>query len=208
MRQSAGRVFKRFVLTRPRGAGQFIVFGLAALMFVAQRFAVSSLGQHGAEADLRRAIFYSTTAVLIVLALQLRHYVGAWLVAAGIVMNFIPISAHGGLMPVAWETIRDSGEWPEITEADIGEQVTNSKDIVLWRADIRFEPLSDRYLVELPLYGSNIYSLGDFVVFAGVGLAAIQIVYEVARGPARVRADAEEQDRRGSGRPVDGPAAD
>ena len=60
------------LLARPSGAGQFVVFGLAALMFLAQRFAVARLGLEGAEADLRRAIFYTTTVILIGLALMLR----------------------------------------------------------------------------------------------------------------------------------------
>jgi hypothetical protein len=192
------RRIQQSLLARPTGAGQFVIFGLAALMFVAQRFAVTRLGLDGAEADLRRAIFYVTTVILIGLALMLRHYVGAWLVAAGITMNLIPIAAHDGLMPVAWEVIRDSGEWPELTEADIGGQVPNSKDIILWRDDIRFEALSDRYLITLPWYGANIYSLGDFFVFAGVFATAAQVVVELVRPPGQKR-DGEELAADGGG---------
>jgi hypothetical protein len=183
------RWLQHTLLARPTGAGQFVVFGLAALMFLAQRFALTRLGLDGAEADLRRAIFYSTTVILIGLALMLRHYLGAWLVAAGIAMNLIPIAAHDGLMPVAWETIRDSGEWPEITEADVGSQVPNSKDIILRREDIRFEALSDRYVVTLPWYGANIYSLGDFFIFAGVIATAGQVVFELVKPPGTKRDD-------------------
>jgi hypothetical protein len=208
---ATGRSLRRIFLTRPTGAGQLVLFGLAALMFLAQRFAVSQLGLDGAEADLRRAIFYTTTAVLIVLALQLRHYAGAWLVAAGIIMNFLPISAHGGLMPVAYETIRDSGAFPEITEADIGRQVENSKDVILWRDDIRFELLSDRIFLDPPVFGPNIYSAGDFVIFAGVLIAAAQIIHELARGNSNGRrstGNAGANESGPSGGQVDRPAAD
>ena len=33
---------------------------------------------------------------------------------------------------------------------------------------------ADRYIVDLPGYGTNVYSLGDFVLFAGVAAAALQ----------------------------------
>jgi hypothetical protein len=184
---------RNWLFARPPhwGAGEFVWLGAAVVAFVAQRIGVSRLGQDGAEADARRAIFYSTTAVLIVLALHFRRIAGAWLIAIGITMNFIPMTAHGGLMPVAWELIQESGEFPQITEADIGRQVHNSKDIVLRREDIHFEPLSDRYVLTLPWYGTNIYSLGDFVAFGGILLAAIQVIAYVVRGERPPRTEDE-----------------
>ena len=148
----------------------------ALLIFGVQRFAVTRLGQDGAAADVRRATFFFTTALVIVVALHFRRYFGAWLLAAGVLLNFVPMASHGGLMPVAWELIDESRAFPQITAADVGHQVSNSKDIVLLSEDIHFEPLSDRYVIDLPFYGTNIYSLGDFVAFAGVAAAATQII--------------------------------
>ncbi len=62
----------------------------------------------------------------------------------------------------------------------------NGKDILLWRDDIHFYQLSDKYTVDAPLYGVNIYSLGDFVLFAGGTLVAIQAAFSLA-APARGR---------------------
>ncbi len=170
-------VLRRILFARaPRwSAGEFVWLGSALAVVVLQRIGVSLLDLDGTQGGFRRAIFFSTTALLIGLALRFRWYVGAWLIAAGILMNFIPMASHGGLMPVALETIQSSTAFPEITEANIGKQVTNSKDIILRRDDINFEPLSDRFVITLPLYRTNIYSLGDFVAFAGFGLAVIQI---------------------------------
>jgi hypothetical protein len=175
---------KHYVLARPPrwGVRELPWLGGAVAIFIAQRIGVSLLDQGGWQADLRRAIFFSTTFLLIALALHFRYYLGAWFIAAGIAMNFIPMASHGGLMPVSYELIAESGEFPQITEADIGQQVENSKDIVLLREDINFEPLSDRYVLTLPLYRTNIYSLGDFVAFAGMGRAALQIVIQVFYG--------------------------
>jgi hypothetical protein len=123
---------------------------------------------------LRQAAFVVTTAAVLYVALRLRTLIGAWLIALGIVLNCVPMLAHGGTMPVAWETVSSSGAFPEITEQMLGEQIAGSKDVLLLRDDIRFEWLSDRYYVDPPIYRPNVYSLGDFVIFAGVALAAVE----------------------------------
>jgi hypothetical protein len=134
------------------------------------------LGEAALQDFVRRAVFLGTTALLCLMALHFRRIVGAWLVAAGIALNLVPIAAHGGLMPIAIETIQDSGYFTNITEADIGKPIGRSKDIVLRRKDIHFAALSDQYVVTIPAYGPNIYSIGDFVLFAGVALAVVQLV--------------------------------
>jgi len=162
-------------------AGEPVWFAVAVAVYAIQEFGISHLGQDGGEAVLRRILFFTTTAVVVGLAFRLRRYVGAWLIAIGILMNVLPMAAHGGLMPVAFEVIEESGAFPEITEEDIGRQVPNSKDIVLYRDDIHFELLSDRFFLEVPGYGPNIYSAGDFVAFAGLALAAVQIIVGLFR---------------------------
>lgn len=145
------------------------------VLFVVQQAAIRGLGDGDFETILRRSVFFTTTAALCLLALRFRRIHGAWLISAGIFLNLVPMAAHGGLMPIALETIQASGHFPEITANDVGQPIPYSKDIVLARSDIRFEFLSDRYALSLPGYGGNIYSIGDFVLFAGLGVAAIQL---------------------------------
>jgi Family of unknown function (DUF5317) len=173
-RQLAARIL--IARSPNRRAGDLAWLAIALACLVVQRITVLALGADGFEATVRRAVFLVAMPVLIIAALHFRRYLGAWLIAAGIAMNFAPMASHGGLMPVSWELIHASGAFPEFTEQDIGRQVPNSKDIVLLRSDIHLEPLSDRYLVSIPVYGANIYSAGDFVAFGGVALAALQIV--------------------------------
>lgn len=160
----------------PSGFGRSALPWLAAAVFLAaaQQVAIRRVGVDGLAGDLRRALFLVTTVALMALALRFRHYLGAWLIAAGIGLNLIPILAHGGLMPVSYQVVSESGYFPEITHAQIGHQLGNGKDILLDRADVHFEALSDKYAVSIPLYGGNIYSLGDFVLFAGLGFVAVQ----------------------------------
>lgn len=147
---------------------------LAATIFVGQQVAISYMRTAGFEGNLRRTFFFASTIVLVALALRFRRLWGAWLVAAGIVLNLVPMAAHGGSMPIDIAIIEDSGAFPEITREFVGKQTPNGKDVVLERDDIRFFALSDRYTVDAPLYGTNIYSLGDFVLFAGVALVVVQ----------------------------------
>jgi len=149
--------------------------GVGLVLLVVQQFAIRGLGEGDIETGARRAVFFATTAALCLLALRFRRIHGAWLISAGIFLNLVPMAAHGGLMPIALETVEASGHFPEITTNDVGKPIPYSKDIVLAREDIWFEPLSDRYSVSLPGYGGNIYSIGDFVLFAGLGAAAIQL---------------------------------
>lgn len=184
----------------------------AAGVLVLQQVAVRGLGASGGEALLRRGIFLVTTILLIAMALRFRRFAGAWLVALGIALNLPPILAHGGLMPVSYDTVAASGLLPELDEGDIGAQIHGSKDIILEQGDIEFPWLADRFIVSAPGYGTNIYSLGDFILFAGVAVAAGEALALISapaltgrEGPARPsRGEEREARRRGAGANVAG----
>lgn len=162
-------------------AGDSVVLAIAAAIFVAQQVAISNLSPHGGSGTFRQILFFSTTVLLALLALKLRRYWGAWLVAAGILLNLVPMAFHHGSMPIDYAILEESGAFPEVTREDIGKQTNHGKDIVLEREDIHFFALSDRYVVTAPVYGTNIYSLGDFVLFAGVGAVVVQAVASLMR---------------------------
>jgi hypothetical protein len=170
---------------RIQRAGDFPWLLAAVLIFAAQQVAIRRIPTDGAAGLFRRSLFLVTTLLLVAFALHFRRYLGAWLIALGILLNLAPIVAHGGLMPVSYTVVHDSGAFPEITEAQIGHQLGNGKDILLRTEDIHFEPLSDRYPASVPLYGTNIYSLGDFVLFAGAGLVVLQALAVAASEPIR-----------------------
>ncbi len=143
-------------------------------MYAIQELAITHLGRNDPDAILRRGLFFLTTCALVLVAFHFRRFAGAWLIGIGIVMNVLPMAAHGGLMPVAYDTVRESGILPHLSEADIGHQLPNSKDIVLEREDIHFYIFADRHTLTLPGYGTNIYSAGDFVLFAGLLVVVVE----------------------------------
>lgn len=173
------------IARRPGRAGDLWFLAAAAAIFLGQQLAISFMATGGLEGIIRRTLFFTTTAVLVLLALHFRRFWGAWLVAAGIVLNLIPMAAHGGAMPIDIAIIESSGAFPEVTREHLGSQTNHGKDVVLERDDIHFFALSDRYVVELPGYGTNIYSLGDFVLFAGVALIILQAPLDILRAQRR-----------------------
>jgi hypothetical protein len=142
-------------------AGDSLVLAIAAAIFVAQQVAISNIGTGGAAGAFRQVLFFSTTVV-----------------ALGILLNLVPMAFHSGSMPIDYAILQRSGAFPEVTRDDVGKQTNHGKDVVLDRGDIHFFALSDRYIVTLPVYGTNIYSLGDFVLFAGLGLVIVQVAGE------------------------------
>jgi len=186
----------------PRGRSGNLAEGtwlvVAIALFALQQIAIRTFALNGAPGIARRAIFLGTTAVLMLIALRYRRYFGAWLIAAGIGLNLIPMVVHGGLMPVSYEVVHKSGAFPEITPADVGHQLSNGKDIVLNSKDITLPWLADRYTVTLPGYGKNIYSLGDFVLFAGIALVVLQLILAPIWSGARPRSGQPPGDRAGN----------
>ena len=166
-------------------AGDFVVLVVAGVIFLGQQLAISNLDTEGGSGAFRQVLFFSTTVALALLALYFRRYWGAWLVSLGIVLNLVPMAFHNGSMPIDYGIIERSGHFPEVTRDDIGRQTNHGKDVVLERGDIHFFALSDRYVVTVPVYGPNIYSLGDFVLFAGLGAVVVQAVGGAAVAAAR-----------------------
>lgn len=157
----------------------------AIAVLVVQQLTFRLVSGDGFSSVIRTTVVFASTGALVLLALHFRRFVGAWLVSLGIFFNLLAMAANGGLMPVAYEDVQGHhfGRLPEITSDDIGKRLSHSKDVVLLRQDIRLRVFSDQHLVKMPIYGENIYSLGDFVLAAGLVLAAVQgIVGSVSPG--------------------------
>lgn len=147
---------------------------------VTQRVSVRIFDLDGWQSDLRRVLFVVTTCGVAFVALRLKRWIGAWVVAIGLFMNLLPTVAHGGLMPISIEQLQKSGIY-EVTEEDLGKPLPRSKDILLRRDEIRFEWLSDRFILTTPFIGNNIYSAGDFVLAAGLCIAIAEAVIRSSR---------------------------
>jgi hypothetical protein len=81
----------------------------------------------------------------------------------GVFLNFLPIIANGGLMPITPETLLKTGDIPE--DARIGEWVEGTKDILKERDDVHLYFLSDRLTSDLSPFRA--FSIGDLIILGG-----------------------------------------
>lgn len=165
------------VARAPEGiTGDLLWMGIAVFALLVQRVGVGLLPVDGISGGIRRALFVLPALLIFILLARFPRYVGAYVVAIGIVMNLLPMAAHGGLMPVAYDTVMRTGGEDRFTEEDIGKPIEGSKDVLLRREDIHFEWLSDRFVVGLPGPDVLVYSAGDTVELVGLGLVALQAI--------------------------------
>ena len=150
-----------------------IRFGVVALLaFGAQLLAMfAPLGSD----DLPRRILLvlSYLALFGFVALNLRRP-GVLIMGAGLLLNFLPIIANGGLMPVSPQALADAGyEIPP--DVSTGDWIPDSKDVLLERDDARFYFLSDRLVwADLPKFRA--FSIGDVVIFSGLLVVLLELL--------------------------------
>jgi hypothetical protein len=141
----------------------------------------------------RRALLLLSYVVLIgFIALNLRR-LGLSIIGIGLLLNFLVISANGGLMPVTPETLA-RGDFPD--DVTVGEWVPGSKDVLLEREDVRLWALGDRYVFDSGP-ATLAYSVGDVFIFVGLAaFVAEMLLPRIRRGHPEVPGgESEPQDR-------------
>jgi len=73
----------------------------------------------------RRSLFIASYLLLIVFVFANVRRPSIALFGAGVLLNFLPIIANGGLMPITPETLQKTGDVPE--DARLGEWVRGTK---------------------------------------------------------------------------------
>ena len=118
----------------------------------------------------------STLAVLVALLRNLR-LPGLALIAAGAVLNLIPILTNGGYMPSSPDV------WRELTGV-AAVPVAYYSNVTLIGPDTWFPFLGDVFVFPRPLPMATAFSLGDAVIAAG----AVIFLVSAMRSPAPSRA--------------------
>lgn len=142
-----------------------IRFGVVALLAVCVQL-IAIFAPLGSD-DLPRRILFVTSYVLLFgfVAANLRRP-GLVVMGAGLLLNFIAIIANGGLMPVTPQTLQRTGHLP--ADAQVGEWVHRTKDVLLERSDIRLHFLSDRLVWDPVSNVFRAFSIGDVVIAGGL----------------------------------------
>lgn len=115
----------------------------------------------------RRALLLLSYIVLIGFVFLNLRRIGMAIIGIGLLLNFLPIVANGGLMPVTPETLA-RGDFPE--DVRPGDWVPGSKDVLLEEEDVRLWEFGDRFVLDA-FPGTIAYSAGD--IFVAVGLVVL-----------------------------------
>ncbi|HJP40881.1 MAG TPA: DUF5317 family protein [Dehalococcoidia bacterium] len=158
-----------------------LVLSLAAILAVGDFVLV----QFSWPSPIKRVFLTTIVLAVALFALALTSVIRtASVVAAGALLNFLVMAANGAAMPVSFDTTISSRVLSfEVTEDQIGELIPNSKDVLLRQQDIRLPWLADRFHTWTPVQGDNVYSLGDFVLYSGYLLVAIEVTIIFVRNP-------------------------
>ena len=121
--------------------------------------------------DITPWIYLSSSVAVLACVLRNARVPGLAIAAAGGACNLLAIVANGGAMPVSPEAARLVGH-------TMATSYTNTVEL----ADPAFKLLTDIIAVPAPLPFSNVYSIGDLLILAGVLVAMAWAVHgSVAR---------------------------
>ncbi|MCH8051008.1 MAG: DUF5317 domain-containing protein [Chloroflexi bacterium] len=126
----------------------------------------------GSDDLFRRVLFIASYLLLIVFVFANVRRPSVALFGVGVLLNFLPIIANGGLMPITPETLLKTGDVPE--DARIGEWVSGTKDVLLERDDVHLYFFSDRLTSDLS--PSRAFSIGDLVLIGGAMVLLLDLL--------------------------------
>lgn len=106
--------------------------------------------------------------VLLVFCWFNRHIPGIGLLAIGLLLNFLVITANGGFMPISPQTASHLIPATLVQTLKIGERFGYGKDILLLPENTRLVWFSDRFVMPAWLIQPVAFSLGDILVSLGV----------------------------------------
>jgi|SRR5579862_4440090 len=91
---------------------------------------------------------------------------GMLVVCLGFGCNFLAIAANGGEMPITYQALVNTGQTYLVNGPEPGQQVAQSKDILLTPEQTRLLPLTDVLTTPWPPHKAA--SPGDFLTFTGI----------------------------------------
>ena len=162
--------------------------GVLALFALAMQ-AIAIFAPLGFDDVPKRLLFEISYVVLIFFAIVNLPRLGFLIIGVGLLLNFLPIVANSGLMPVTAENLAKIGQLDRIEGRVDGDAIPRTKNVLKTKEDTHFYVLSDRLVFDNPAY-VPILSIGDLVIGAGLVvtlgdlfLPRVQRSRQVSRSP-------------------------
>ena len=115
----------------------------------------------------KRLLFEMSYVVLIFFAIVNLPRPGFLIIGLGLLLNFLPIVANGGLMPVTAVSLAKIDQLHRIDGRAEGDAIPRTKNVLKNKDDAKFYVLSDRLVFDNPVY-VPILSIGDLVIGTGL----------------------------------------
>ena len=140
--------------------------GILALFALAMQ-AVAIFAPLGFD-DLPKRLLFDLSYVLLISFIILNlPRPGIAIIGIGLLLNFLPIIANGGLMPVTAENLAEIGELHRIEGRREGDAIPYTKNVLKAKENTHFYELSDRLVWDNPVF-FRVFSIGDVVIAAGL----------------------------------------
>lgn len=130
-------------------------------------FACQILVIHALDGTALRVALPLSHLLLLPFLLANWRLLGVRLIALGLALNLLAITANGGLMPVEQSAVDAVGKHTNV-ELTAGQHIPGSKNILLERHSIHLRALSDVILLPVPQPYTRAVSAGDLAIVAGI----------------------------------------
>ena len=101
-----------------------------------------------------------------------------------VVSGVLTIAANDGLMPISPEALEAAGDREIADAVALGDAIPRSKSVLLPEDQMVFPGLVDRFVLEVPVVGSKVVSIGDLLLTTGLlvatGAVLVRSVAKVA----------------------------
>ena len=143
-----------------------IRWGVLALFALAMQ-AVAIFAPLGFDNLPKRLLFDLSYLLLISFIILNLPRPGIAIIGIGLLLNFLPIVANGGLMPVTAENLAEIGELHRIEGRREGDAIPYTKNVLKSKENTHVYELSDRLVWDNPVF-FRVFSIGDVVIAAGL----------------------------------------
>ena len=143
-----------------------IRWGVLALFALATQ-AVAIFAPLGFDDVPKRLLFDLSYLLLISFIILNLPRLGIAIIGIGLLLNFLPIVANGGLMPVTAENLAEIGELDRIEGRREGDAIPYTKNVLKSKENTYFYELSDHLVWDNPVF-FRVFSVGDVVIAAGL----------------------------------------